>query len=82
MSWSQTVKCAIKWRYENTECNLSKDKEVENECKVASIIRMKEKKIFQRNERDIYTKKGGDGPRLRGQNHTADSMSARPNAIT
>lgn len=38
---------------------------------------VKEKSIYQWNERDVYTEKTTEG-----QHHTADSISATPNAIT
>ncbi len=58
VSQNQNVKCALKWRFEEVSgCTLFAGKEVENECKVATIRSLKEKNIFQGNERETFIQK-------------------------
>lgn len=63
---NQVVLChRTKMWHENSERDLFMKKEVGNERKVATIKSLREKNIFQGNERDFYTEKSGERQWLR-----------------
>lgn len=58
--------------------------EVENKCKVATIKYLEKKNTFQGNEKKgshLYRERWRQAE-TEGQNHTVDSISDGPNAIT
>ena len=66
VSHNQNARCALKQRYENTDFTLFKEKEIVNECKVATIKSLKEQNRFQGDGREtLIQRKGGDRQRLR-----------------